>query len=616
MTSSVSLDSHRHPDVRRPAAVLLLAFAVLAIYWQTGNHAFVNLDDDAYIYGNPNVRKGLTPEGVAWAFTTTHAANWHPLTWISHMADVDLFGLVPGWHHRMNVLFHILNSVLLFLVLEGMTGACWRSGLVAALFAVHPLHVESVAWAAERKDVLSTFFWILATGAYVRYVAKPRVSRYMLVVLALALGLMAKPMVVTLPFTFLLLDYWPLGRMAPEDPARAGLPGSFSAASLPRLVREKIPLFALSAVSCVITFLAGKGAIRDSRHILHGGDIANIVVSYVAYLAKTVWPSSLSVFYPHPSALREAIPSWEVAGAAVLLVGTSLLVLRFRGRCPFLPMGWAWYLGTLVPVIGFIPVGSQAMADRYTYVPLIGIFVAVAWGLSEAWSGWRVRRQVAGIAAGAVLSALAAAAWVQAGYWKDSVALFTHALQVTKGNWFAWNNLGYAYDDLGRHDRAAEAYGEALRIMPNDHSAWNDLGASYARLGRGAESLAAFREALRLKPDTAEIWFNLGTAYGSLGRYPEAVDAYRGALRLRPDYAAARRELGLAYSELGLHAEAIASLEEALRVAPGDVDALADMGVACYRAGRREPLAEIYRKIRGIDPSRAGSFAVRVGLIE
>ena len=434
------------PSQRSALIVIVLVAMTAAVYWQTGDHPFFLVDDGEYVQENPVVLEGLTLRGVDWAFTSFHAANWHPLAWISHMADVEVFGPDPGRHHLVNVLIHGLNALLLFLVLHGMTGAPWRSALVAALFAVHPLHVESVAWVAERKDLLCAFFGFLTIGAYTRYVRKPAVGRYAALLLSYVLCLLSKPMLVTLPVLLLLLDYWPLGRLFPTDCPRTARASGWL---LPRVV-EKIPLFLLSAASCILTLVAqgSAGAVTSLTRFPLGLRVGNAVVSYAGYLLGAVWPSPLAVYYPFPAG---GIPAWKVAGACALLaVATLMVFLRGRNR-PWLVTGWLWYLGALVPVIGLVQVGEQAMVDRYTYLPLIGLFLVIAWEGGEVLPGWRFRRQALGIAAAAILAVLSAAAWVQVGYWTNSTTLIRHTLSVTRDNWMAWNVLGIFHGREGRH---------------------------------------------------------------------------------------------------------------------------------------------------------------------
>ena len=566
-------DKHAGKRPASPTAMVLLvilglSFLVLAIYWQVGGYGFINLDDPQYAT-NPQVLRGLTHPGMTWAFTTFSEANWHPLTWLSLMADVELFGASPQWHHRVNILLHCANTVLLFLVLWRMTGGLWQSAFVAALFGVHPLHVESVAWVAERKDVLSTLFWLLTMGMYLRYVRKPGVGRYLAVAASLALGLMCKPMLVTLPFVLLLLDGWPLARLSPEDSADSRY-WRLSRAMLYRRILEKAPLFGLSAASCVITYLAqaGAGAVIPLDQASIGIPVSNALVSYATYLGKAVWPASLSVYYPHPMSLRAGIHLWKVVGAVLLLGGISFLALREIRRRPYLAVGWFWYLGTLVPVIGLVQVGATGMADRYTYVPLIGVFIAAGWGVPDLLAGWRYRRSVLGVTGIAVVVALSAAAWAQAGYWRDSVKLFSRAIAVTEENWLALTNLGTAYDDLGNSREAIGYFREALRIKPDYAFAWYRMGMSSQELGLYEEALVQYREAVRFWPANAKALYKMGGCSEKLGRYEEAVVYYREAVRIWPDYAVAWNNLGGAVVRLGRNQEAIGYYREAVRIQP------------------------------------------------
>ncbi len=561
----------------RVSALLLLLVLVLSVYRQVGGSDFVNIDDDLYVTDNPYVLRGLTWEGLSWAFTTFRTGNWHPLTWISHMLDVELFGPEAAWHHRMNLLFHLLNTELLFLLIYRMTGGFWRSLLAAALFGVHPLNVESAAWIAERKNLLSALFGIAALWAYLGYVRRPGAGRYLLVAAAFVLGLMSKPMLVTLPFALLLLDWWPLGRMTPPGPPSP--PGRGRAAV--RLAVEKLPLIALSAISCAVTYRAQawSGTVVDAGRIPIWSRIANALVSYAGYLRRTVWPSSLAVFYPHPASLRAEIPAWEIGGAALLLCGISFLAIREARRRPFLPTGWLWYLGTLVPVIGVVQVGGQALADRYAYLPLIGVFLAVSWGIPGTLSGKHSRILAAGLPAAAV-AALSISAWTQAGYWRDSRTLLSRAVAVTESNWFALNGLGNFHYARGEYGEAAAYYREALRIKPDLAAAWNNLGASSRRLGKPNEAIGYLQYALLIRPDLAEAWYNLGRSRSALGQERRAVDSYREALRLRPDYAEARYDLGISLAGLGERRESAVQLREALRLRPDFPEARRALGEA------------------------------------
>ena len=591
------------PKAVVPMVVLALSLLVFGVYWQVGGYAFTNIDDGMYVSENPIVLRGLTLEGVRWAFTTFHAANWHPLTWLSHMLDVEFFGPSAGWHHRMNVLYHLLNTELLFLVLWRITGGMWQSAFVAALFGVHPLHVESVAWVAERKDVLSTLFWILTMGAYLRYARRPGIGRYLQVTAVFALGLMCKPMMVTLPFVLLLLDWWPLGRLATSDSPH--FPSwRFSLPVVSRLAWEKVPLLGMSAISCAITYLAqAKGkSIFSFEQIPFGSRISNAFVSYVIYLGKTVWPSSLAVFYPHPATVHANIPAWEIAGAILLLCGFTIMALRQGHSRPYLAMGWLWYLGTLVPVIGVVQVGGQALADRYTYVPLIGIFIAVAWGIPPILSARRYRQLVLGAFAGALLVALSVTAWVQVGYWRDSVTLLSRAVAITDRNWLAMNNLGASYGKLGQHQRAIGYCREALRIKPDFAEAWTSLGVSYDALGQYQQAIGYYREALRIKPDFAEAWYNLGISDGKLGRYQQAIGYYREALRIKPDFAEAWSNLGVSYDALGQDQQAIGYFLEALRIKPDFAEAWYNLGVSYGKLGLHQQAIPIYQEALRIKP--------------
>jgi tetratricopeptide (TPR) repeat protein len=546
----------------------------LIVYASVRNHDFVNYDDDDYVTANAIVLQGLTWHGVSWALTTGQAANWHPLTWLSHMLDVELYGLDPGPHHLTNLLFHIANTLLLFGLLNRMTRALGRSAFVAGLFAVHPLHVESVAWVAERKDVLSTLFWMLTLWAYVEYVRRPGLRRYGAVLLFFALGLLAKPILVTLPFVLLLLDFWPLGRtgMAPNPAGGWALAGD-GWTTVVRLVREKLPLLALAVASSIVTFVIHR---RGGAVITLGAKplnlrVANALISYVTYIGKMLWPAHLAVFYPY----AQSLPVGWVAGAFLVLMGISIAVIRAAPRRPYLLVGWLWYLGTLVPVIGLIQVGDQAMADRYTYIPLIGLFIVVAWGVPELLGRWplRIRRIALPAAAGVVILACAIAARAQAQYWEDSTTLWTHALAVTSRNNIAHNNLGVSLAEQGKLDEAIAHYSEALRIKPDYANAHNNLGAALADRGKPDEAIAHYSEALRIRPDYADAHLNIGVSLAEQGKLDEAIAHFTEALRIKPDSAKAHNDLGVALASQGKLDEAIAHFTEALRIKPDYADA-------------------------------------------
>ena len=589
---------------------LFLIVAIFAVFWQVRTHEFLKYDDQIYVTDNPHVKAGLTLKGVIWAFTTTHAGNWHPLTWLSHMLDCQLYGLKPAGHHLTSLVFHIASTLLFFLVLRQMTGALWRSGFVAALFALHPLHVESVAWVAERKDVLSTFFWMLTMWAYVRYAERPGLNRYLLVLLSFVLGLLAKPMLVTLPFVLLLVDYWPLGRFQFGQLSgyhRSNTDKSKDTSdqrSFPlRLVLEKIPLFALAAVSSLLTFLAQRsgGAVTSLESLPWETRMANALVSYVSYIGKMIWPDRLAVFYPYP----DMLPMWQVAGAGLLLGSVSLLVILAARRRPYLMVGWLWYLGTLVPVIGLVQVGEQAMADRYTYVPFIGLFIMIAMGVPDILSGWRYRRIVMAISAGLLLSIFMTVTWLQVQYWQNGVTLFEHSLEVTANNSISQFSLGIALDDQGRTQEAIVHYTEALRIKPDNVEAHYNLGIALAQRGKNQEAIVHFTEALQIKPDHANARNNLGVILASQGKTKEAIVYYTEALRINPINAYAHNNLGLILAQEGKNQEAIAHYTEALRIKPDYAEVHNNLGVALAQQGKNQEATRHFAEALRVKPDYA-----------
>jgi Tfp pilus assembly protein PilF len=534
-----------------------------------------------YVTENPYVIAGLTTKSLVWAFNAGTGAHWHPLTWISHMVDCRLFGLNPIGHHLTALLLHILNTVLLLLILKRLTGSLWKSSVVAALFALHPLHVESVAWVAERKDVLSTLFWMLTMGAYLLYTERPGIKRYLAVVVLYALGLMAKPMLVTLPLVLLLLDYWPLRRLAPGE-------GKTGSRWLGRIaVLEKIPLLALAAGSIVMTMIAGTQgqAVALWQLIPLSWRIDNALVSTAGYIGKMLLPIRLAVFYPHP---KDTLATWQIAGAALLLVGLTVLAVRVRRRHPYVLVGWLWYLVTLAPTVGIIQVGRQSMADRYTYIPLIGLFIAVVWGV---WECGRVGEGEKGRAGDSkspipprshspilflpVIAALAICTWFQTGYWRDSRTLFEHAINVTEGNYTAHINLGQYFADHDQLDEAITHYRETIRIEPDSDLAHYDLGVALGKQGLSDEAIDEYREALRINSnytaarvnlaaelqaqgkvdealsegsgvESAEMHFNIAVGLDRQRRFSESIEEYRKAIRINPDFVQAQNNLAIA----------------------------------------------------------------------
>ncbi|MGA2092825.1 MAG: tetratricopeptide repeat protein, partial [Sedimentisphaerales bacterium] len=515
------------PDlVKRNTVVFVysaLILSTLLVFWQVRNFDFVNYDDKVYICENPHVSNGLTPSGVIWAFTTCYMGYWQPLTWLSLMMNSQLFGPGPGWFHLVNVFLHLANTLLLFAVLRKMTAALWPSAFVAALFAIHPMHVESVAWISERKDVLSTLFWLLTMRAYIRYASNPPINwgakfrNYGLALVFFALGLMSKPMLVTLPFILLLLDYWPLNRIRnPQSKIR-------------NLLLEKLPFFILAAVSSVVTFLTQKAGsiIVDTKTVPLTDRAANAFLSYAMYIWKLFWPQNLAVFYPYDAG---SIVFWQVAICLVLLIVISVLVIYFGRNRKYLPVGWFWFIGTLVPVIGLVTFTGSSYADRFTYIPYIGLFIIIAWGLPELLSGWPYRKIVLGVAASMMLIALGTVAYRQVGFWKDSITLFSHALEVTQNNAVVHNYLGNSYFDLKRYHDAMESCRQAVEIMPDYAEAHYYLGNAYSKLGREQDAAQSFKQAIKIKPDYAEAYNNLGNACVSLGRFQEAAEAFKQAI--------------------------------------------------------------------------------------
>lgn len=528
---------------------LFIAFGLiavtLAVYAQVISHQFIILDDNSYIRDNPMVNRGLTLTGIAWAFTTFHAANWHPLTWLSHMLDSQIFGLNAGGHLLVNALIHASNTLLLFLFLRRVTGAKWQSAIVAALFALHPLHVESVAWAAERKDTLSTFFGLLSLVAYARYAETLSWKRYALVAVALALGLMAKPMLVTWPFVLLLLDYWPLRRFQWQ---RATGTGGFVRALAP-LVREKLPLFCLVAASAVITIIAQShgGAVRTLVQVSVSLRLSNAVVSYAKYLFLTVWPSDLAMYYPFP---RAGVPVWQLVCAIVLLAVITAFVLRQARERPYLLMGWLWFVGTLVPVIGLVQVGEAAMADRYSYIPSIGLFVAFVFGLSDLARAFRIDRLAMGTLTVAALSVLACLTAMQIGRWRNSATLFQYTSSVAPGNYLIENNLALGLLQQDRKDDALQHFYRASELAPGNADIRSNLGLMLARQGRMAEAVEQLNEALRLNPNSADAHNNLGLVLLRSGKVEESIPHFSAAIRLKPELAVARDNLKRAQSQI------------------------------------------------------------------
>jgi hypothetical protein len=511
---------------RLPLALSLIVAVTIAVYWPVLHNDFITFDDDVYVTANMVVRQGLTFKGALWAFSRFHDANWFPFTWLSHMLDVELFGLKPLGHHATSLLIHTLNSALLCVLLHRLTGYLGRSLVVALLFAVHPLHVESVAWVAERKDVLSTLFWFLTMWAYAGYAHKPSLRRYLSVIALFAFGLMSKQMLVTLPLVLLLMDYWPLNRLSPCKENGIGNRGGMKL-----LLVEKIPLFVMSAVASLVTFRAqdtgGALAHGDGQSVLLS--IGNAFLSYVEYIRHMFWPVDLALFYPfEPS----AVTAQKVSIAIVfLIVLTGLVLTQWRNR-PYLVFGWFWYLVTLLPVIGFIRIGGQALADRYTYIPLTGLFLILAWGGAELAKKWRYGLPVAaGVTVIAVLI-LSMLTVTQIGYWRDSYGLYNHALAVVERNWMAHNNIGILLSQHNRNQEALFHFQESVRLNPNGGPGFRNLGNSLQMAGKNSEAIEAYKQAVRINPNDSEGHFRLGYAYLLNGAINQAYQEYRQLLHL------------------------------------------------------------------------------------
>jgi tetratricopeptide (TPR) repeat protein len=570
------------------ALAAFLVVAVVAVYAQMRGHDAIHFDDNGYVTNNYLVQRGLTSEGVHYAFTTNTLSNWHPLTWLSHMLDCELFGMDMGMHHLTSLVLHAIDAVLLLLLLHQLTGAVWRSALVAALFALHPLNVESVAWIAERKNVLSTMFWFLTTMSYVAWVRDRKASRYALTLVLFALGLMSKPMLVTLPCTLLLLDYWPLGRMPSKVAFRS-------------LFVEKIPFFALAMASSAVTFVLQRDVVQKGIDTLAlEGRIGNAIISYVAYIGKAIWPVDLAVLYPIP----QFINGFVLVGAAVVLGLITWLAVRARARHPYLLVGWLWYLGTLVPVIGLVHVGSQTMADRYAYIPHIGVFVMIVWGLGAIVGAWPHAKNTVAAGASLAVIALGVVTWRQTALWKNSVTLFEHSISVTTDNVVLHNAVGTALGGLGRHDDAIAHFKEALRLNPMSPDALNNLGIAFASIDRHDDALKCFEGAIAMKPDSAPTQTSLGLALARLGRTDEALTHYREALRLNPDYPEAHTSLGSLLASLERHDEAIVEFRAALALNPRMLQTHTNLGLALDAKGQHEAAIESFRASLALDPNQ------------
>jgi protein O-mannosyl-transferase len=602
---------------RRLPAILafLLVIGTLVVYWPARQFEFINYDDEDYVYANPTVAKGLTTEGVKWAFTTGFIANWHPLTWLSHMLDCELWGVNSGAHHMMNVVFHTAATVALFFALLRMTRAAGRSAMVAALFALHPLHVGSVAWVAERKDVLSGLFWMLTMWAYVWYTERPGLWRYLLVAMTFTLGLMAKSMLVTLPCVLLLLDYWPLKRLVRTlSLSDSGSAGTLRPTrSVAMLITEKVPLFALSAAASVVTLMVQRagGAVYDfAKELSLGARIANALVAYVSYLGKTLLPENLAALYPHPGHW----PVWQVVGATIILLLITMAVIAFAKPRPYLAMGWFWFLGTLVPVIGVVQVGEQYMADRYSYIPLVGIFIALVWWISDVLATVPQRKVAIGFATMVVLAMCVVGTRRQLGYWENSVKLFARTVELTTDNATAQYNLAQALSVRGYLKQSVPHYEEALRVRPNYPEALNNLGFTKALLGQLIEATNYYEKALKVAPRSASAHLNYGFALLNLGKPEEAATRFQTALKGGAPLAMAHFGYGRALLGTGKLDESMAEFREALRHDPSYAEAMFYLGLALVEKGDREQGVKEMRRAAELAP-RAPDVHMQLGKV-
>ena len=621
-------NSHRYSSV---LISLLLVLITVFVYWQVINFDFINYDDNDYVYQNPHVQDGITYDSIIWAFTTGHSSNWHPVTWLSHMMDCQIFGLWAGGHHLTSLFFHIMNSILLFFVFRKMTGNKWQSAFVATLFALHPLHVQSVAWVSERKDVLSAFFWMLTLWAYVRYVRQSGWLRYMLILFFYILGLMSKPMVMTLPFVLLLLDYWPLNRFR-LDGSQKNLRTKIAG-----LLREKTPMFLMTAASAQITLYAQqKGdSVQPLSALPLDERLANALISYVNYIIKFLYPIKLAIFYPYPN----GIPGWVLIASAAILLAFSWAAIKLRNQKPYFLVGWFWFLGTLIPVIGLVQVGMQSMADRYMYLPMIGLLIPVAWGIPEFLSKWHYRKTVLSVSAACVTVVFLWITRTQLAYWTDTYTLFSRALVVTENNFFAYNVVGDILARKGDHKTAEKYFLTVLRIRPNDVDAMIGLGRlafhnknydkalnyyQKALLGRPADAkiicmigelfynsgksdkaITYYSEALVLNPSDPETYNKLGIVFFSKQSYEQARQKFKTAVRLNPRFDKAYYNLGLVASKQGKIDEALIHYKKAISLNPNYADAHKSLADLLFLRGDAEQALEHYSEALRINPDDA-----------
>jgi tetratricopeptide (TPR) repeat protein len=588
---------HRQKRIRLIIYLGLIA-ATFAAYEPMWHNGFVHYDDYDYVMENPNVNGGITKQSVIWAFTTFHAANWHPLTWLSHMLDCQLFGPNPFWHHLINLLFHIANALLLFWILNSLTGTLWPSAFVAAVFALHPVQVESVAWVAERKTVMSGLFWFLTTAVYIWYTKRPGIGRYALLFVVYALCIMTKPIVVTLPLVLLLLDYWPLGRLNwGSSPAGKTAPAG-------RLLIEKVPLLVLSAILSVTTFIAQQreGRVISIEVIPLDFRIANAFISYIRYIGKMIFPSRLAVFYPHPQA---NLSNTAVAVCALLFVLISILSIYTGRHRKYAAVGWLWYVGTLVPMVGLVQVSSQAMADRYMYISMLGLLIIAAWAVKDLIANGRRRSVVAAALAMVVLPTMVILTRMQVRHWQNDIQLFGHTLEVTENNASAEYDYGWALLDEGRDGEAVQHLRKAVQINPSASMARKDLGKVLLKQGKLNEAIECFNELTKCKQDSAEAYYYLAVASGMQKKYDDAIKYLTSVLKLDPKYPDAHYKMGIALLAMGKPNEAVVYLNEALRIDANQPDVYIDLGTAYSQLDKYEPAIQNWTKAAELKPNSA-----------
>lgn len=558
---------------------LFLILSILIIYGQVKDFEFVTYDDSAYITDNPHIKKKLTLETIKWAFTSTHHKHWHPLTWISHILDYRLFGMDPAGHHVISVFIHIANTLLLFWFIKRTTGDCLKSGFVAALFALHPLHVEAVAWVADRKDVLCTLFWMLAMVTYAVYARRPSPITHLLVVLIFVMGLLSKPMVITMPLVFLLLDYWPLRRFTFNPGNRVQSDDGRKKAML-NMIGEKAIFLIFIVVSGIITIIVmqkpGIPAFNVAAWVPTPMQLANVPLHYTGYIIQTIFPFHLAI----PVRFISMPPVWKIIASLGALILISYFVFKKARRYPYLPVGWLWYLITLLPVVGLIRIGPVLMADHYTYIPLIGLFIIAVWGIPDLLQGWQHHQAALKLLAGTVIVGMMVLSFIQVGYWKNSVTLYRHAISVRPNHALAHNNLGIVMSKQGKLKEAVYHFAQALRIKPDYANAFSNLGLALARQGKLEDAVFYYKKALKIKAKDAEVHFNLAQVYARQRNYDSAIAHYRQALRVRPRWATGHNHLGIALARKGRFEEAIDHFSMAIEMDYGLIEARKNLVIA------------------------------------